>query len=211
MGNVRLAGTPPLIVVGARAVFVGLPNLIALVLGQIVQIGKQPADAAPGYPDFLRAGQNNRLLHDSCRVPGYGMADARTLDCRYKRRPSDLILANFSRSRECFLDGSFLLVEALFRNQPGRDLAQRDHRGLFVLARNQGLGAVGKPARARSGHADEVENILDPLLAVFYGNSRHCICCVEKSLPGILHHYACRRKVLPVARPDQFFDSRPVP
>src|ERR1700756_281968 len=65
------------------------------------------------------------------------------------------------------------LAQHLRGDVAGGDLAQREHRRLVVLEREGGLRAVGEPPGALRREQHQLEEVLDVVQAVFYGDSGH--------------------------------------
>ena len=65
------------------------------------------------------------------------------------------------------------LAQHLGRDVARGDLAQRQHRGLVVVDRHGGFGAIGQAARALRGQQHQLEQVIDVLQAVFDGDSGH--------------------------------------
>ena len=65
------------------------------------------------------------------------------------------------------------LLEHGRRDVAFRDLAQRDDRRLVIFPVDHRLSAVGEAARALGREQHELEQVVDVLQAVFYGNAGH--------------------------------------
>src|SRR5215470_19066019 len=65
------------------------------------------------------------------------------------------------------------LTEHLGGDIAGGNLTQGEHGGLVVLERQRGFGAIRQPPRPLRGEQYQLEQVVDVLQAVFYGNSGH--------------------------------------
>src|ERR1700757_913398 len=87
------------------------------------------------------------------------------------------------------------LAQHLRGDVAGGDLAQREHRRLVVLERQGGLRAVGEPPGALRRQQHQLEEVIDVVQAVFYGDSGHGIASGEYTPRGVRRAFNCKRKV----------------
>src|SRR3984885_15038359 len=127
---------------------------------------RRPRPAAPSTPVcvFRRAAIPGAKTHSP-----WGLSKPSVSETELRCAEAGLVVG-FGCQR---LGGGVGVAQHFRGHVAGGDLAQRQHGRLVVLERQRRLGAVRQAARALRGEQHQLEEVIDVLQAVFYGNTGH--------------------------------------